>query len=60
MERWNGTIARLLQKYRIATGNYDWPSYLDDIVYNYNHTYHSTIKEIPADVFDGLVKSQQQ
>jgi len=53
VERFNGTLASLLQKYRIASKKYDWNKYLDDIVYNYNHTYHSTIKAIPADVFDG-------
>lgn len=29
-------------------------SYFDDIVDNYNSTYHSTIKAVPEDVIDGL------
>jgi hypothetical protein len=59
VERVNRTIAGLLNKYRIATKNYDWPKYLNDIVYNYNHTYHSTIKETPADVFEKKESNKQ-
>ena len=50
VERCNGTIANLIQKIRISTGRYDWYNYLNDVVYNYNHSLHSTIKEEPFEV----------
>ncbi len=51
VERANRTIAGLIQKWRVATNRYDWNKVLPDIVYNYNHTKHSTIKATPADVW---------
>jgi hypothetical protein len=59
VERVNGTIAKQLQKIRISTNKYDWYNYLDDVVYNYNHTYHSTIKNTPIDVFTGKEINEQ-
>ena len=60
VERANGTIARLLQKIRVATENNRWFEYLNDAVYNYNHTYHSTIKAIPYNVFNGIDTNKQE
>ena len=60
VERVNGTIAKQLQKIRISTNKYDWYNYLNDVVYNYNHTYHSTIKNKPIDVFTGKELNKQQ
>ena len=51
VERFNRTLITLLNKYRIASGNPDWPKYLQNIVDNYNTTYHSTIKATPFEVF---------
>lgn len=59
VERFNRTLANLLQKYRIASGKYDWYNYLVDIVYNYNHTYHSTIKNQPYEIFEGMETNNQ-
>lgn len=59
VERFNRTLANLLQKYRLASGRNDWNKYLNDIVYNYNNTIHSTIKETPFDVFNEITKSKQ-
>ena len=53
VERFNRTISNLIQKYRISSGDYNWPKYLNDIVDNYNTTIHSTIKARPIDVFSG-------
>ena len=53
VERVNRTIAGLLQKYRTATGDYNWPRVLPDIVHNYNTNYHTTIKNTPQAVFKG-------
>ena len=51
VERLNRTIAELLQKWRVATGRYDWAKVLSQIMNNYNNTYHSTIKAEPQAVF---------
>jgi len=59
VERFNGTLANKLQKWRIATGRTDWPAVLDDIIFNYNNTFHSTIKATPKQVFDGQVSTGQ-
>ena len=53
VERFNYTLARLLNKYRIAAKRYDWNNYLNDIVFNYNHNFHSGIRAVPNDVFNG-------
>lgn len=60
VERVNGTIARMIQKYRIATGNHNWPAILPKLINNYNHTIHRTIKAKPADVFDGKDVNRQK
>jgi len=52
VERFNRTLAELLQKWRIATGKYDWYKVLPDIVDNYNNTFHGTIKATPSSVFN--------
>jgi hypothetical protein len=53
VERLNGTIAGIIQKWRQATGRYDWYKVLPDIMNNYNHRKHSTIKARPIDVWTG-------
>ena len=58
VERVNRTIAGLLQKYRSATGDYNWVKVLPDIVENYNTNYHRTIKNTPEKVFKGGVSRQ--
>lgn len=53
VERVNATLEILLQKMRILLNNPNWKSYLDDAVYNYNTTFHSTVKAKPKDIFEG-------
>ena len=60
VERFNRTLELLIQKHRFATDDIDWPTYLDDLVYNYNHRYHSTIKATPEGVWSGKEKSKQK
>lgn len=48
VERFNGTLARLIQKWRVATGDNVWYKALPELVKNYNETYHRTIKTTPA------------
>lgn len=51
VERFNGTLALLLQKIRIGTNDKLWYKYLDDAIDNYNNTYHSTVKHTPLEIF---------
>lgn len=60
VERFNGTLANLLQKIRIGTNNKNWPSYLKDAIYNYNNTVHSTIKETPISIWTYKKRNQQK
>lgn len=60
VERFNRTISSLIQKYRIIGDDYNWPSYLNDLVDNYNDTTHRTTKETPNDVFNNNTQSKQK
>lgn len=60
VERFNRTIELMIQKHRFATDDIDWPTYLQDLIYNYNHRYHSTIKATPEGVWTGKEKSGQK
>ena len=60
VERFNRTLSEVIQKVRMTTGDYDWPNYLQNVVFNYNHRKHRTIGEKPFNVFDGSVDSRQQ
>ena len=51
VERFNLTLKRRLQKYMTANGTKKWIDALDDIVYGYNRSKHSTLAERPKDVF---------
>jgi hypothetical protein len=59
VERLNRTIALMLQKYRVATNKYNWYKILPDIIFNYNHTNHRTIKNTPDDIFNNNGKNNQ-
>ena len=59
VERFNRTLANLIQKYRLASGDFKWYTYLNDLVDNYNNTYHTTIKNKPYDVFIGIATNNQ-
>ena len=52
VERFNRTMIGQLQKYRLTHLEYDWYKYLHDIIKNYNGTYHDTIENIPAKVWN--------
>ena len=60
VERFNRTLAQLLQNWRTATKQYDWYRVLPDIVNNYNNSFHSTIKSTPQKVFDVKQFNTQQ
>ena len=49
IERFNGTLRRLITVYESAYKTRNWVSALDDLVYNYNHRYHRVIGCAPID-----------
>jgi hypothetical protein len=49
VERFNETLRRLITIYESAYKTRDWVSVLPDLVYNYNHRYHTTLKCAPID-----------
>lgn len=51
VERFNRTLAGYLKKIRESLKVYDWARILNDVIYNYNNTYHRTIKNTPTDIF---------
>ena len=50
VERFNRTLKTSMWKYFYSKGVYKWIDILDELVYNYNNTKHSTILMRPKDV----------
>jgi hypothetical protein len=50
VERFNRTIKNYLRKYFTAYNTYKWINVIDDIVENYNNSYHSGIKTSPNQI----------
>lgn len=48
IERFNQTLMKRVAKYMSAYDTHSFIDHIDDLVYNYNHTKHSTIKMTPA------------
>lgn len=51
VERFNRTLAGYIKKLREALKIYNWVKYLQEIMYNYNHSYHRTIRNTPYNIF---------
>jgi hypothetical protein len=51
IERFNYTLWMKIKKYMYAFNTLRFIDALDDLVYNYNHTKHTMIKQKPYDVF---------
>jgi hypothetical protein len=49
IERFNGTLKSLIHKYMHARNNTNWPEVLEQLVDNYNNTFHSSIRMSPND-----------
>ena len=58
VERFNRTLWNRIRKYMYAHDTLTYYDVLDDLVYNYNNTVHSTIKVKPIDVWSGKVKPE--
>ena len=59
VERVNGTLATILQRWREGTGKTDWVTALPSLLANYNTTIHSTTGKKPKTVFARLERSEQ-
>ena len=59
VERFNKTLAGYIKKLREALKIYDWPKYLQDIMYNYNNKYHRTIRNTPYKIIFEKGKNNQ-
>ena len=59
VERFNRTLAEILQKWRTGTKQYAWNKVLPAILKNYNNTVHGTIKAKPIDVKEGKDTNNQ-
>lgn len=52
IERLNGTIKKLIHMFSKATDRNDWVDYLQELVDNYNNTYHRVIKSSPNKIIE--------
>lgn len=52
VERFNYTFKLRLGRLADATNSYNWIDNLQDLIYNYNNTYHTTIKMSPFEAND--------
>lgn len=51
IERFNKTIRTMIERYLDSRNTLKYINVLDDLIYNYNHSIHSTTKNKPVDVF---------
>ena len=56
VERFNGVLKTKLHKYMKANKTKKWIDALEDIVYNHNHSVHSTTGERPKDLLKNPIK----
>jgi transposase InsO family protein len=52
VERFNRTIERIISKYQETRNTNGYINILHDIVWNYNNTYHSSIKDTPDNKYN--------
>lgn len=56
IERFNRTLMNRIKKYMFSNNTLVYYDVLDDLVYNYNNSVHSTIKEKPINVWNGKAR----
>ena len=49
VERFNRTLKSKMYKYFTAKGTKTWINIIDELVYNYNNSYHRSIKMTPVE-----------
>jgi len=59
VERFNRTLRDLLKKYRLLYKNYNWPTYINDLIDIYNNTFHKTIGDTPNNIWNNFNYNQQ-
>lgn len=59
VESFNKTILGYLKRL-MSINKLNYVDYLDDILYNYNHTFHSAIGATPSEVFEGTKQSKEK
>ena len=59
IERFHRTLRNIILKYTVANGR-RYLDKLDEFMYNYNHTFHKTVHNTPADIWKGKEKNDQE
>jgi hypothetical protein len=60
VERYNKTLAQMLQQWRVATGNKDWVGEIDRIVDLYNSRVHTVTDKTPDNIWQGKAVNTQK
>jgi hypothetical protein len=60
VERFNRTLARMIQRWRQSTKGNEWFKVLPELVENYNNSFHRTIQAKPIDLWEGRAESKQK
>jgi hypothetical protein len=60
VERFNGTLSRMIKRWILQSGSNQWQKVLQDIVSNYNNKKHSTVKNKPVDIWNGNAPNLQE
>ena len=60
VERANQTIKRMIYKYIKLTGKSNWPFILQELIDNYNDSYHKSIKSSPNKLWNSSQEEQDQ
>lgn len=59
VERVIRTIRGYLKRWRWQNDDPNWDAFLPQLCYNYNHTWHRTIKQQPEEIWNGTASSHQ-
>ena len=59
IERFHRTLRNIILKYQVANGK-KYLDKLDEFMYNYNNTYHKTVRNNPVDIWKGKEKNEQE
>ena len=59
IERFHRTLRNYILKYEVANGK-EYITELDNIIDNYNNTYHNTLKNEPINIWEGRDKNKQK
>lgn len=60
VERVIRTLRTMMGRWRWGSESTQWPRHLQELIDNYNNTWHSTIKCKPIEIWTGLKKNEQE